>query len=473
MRREFFIPVFLLLINCFIFSCREDETGPGSGSPVITERGTESGAAVSITIGSGGGSFQSADGILTVIVPAGALTTSTTLTIQPITNEAPMGQGGGYRLGPEGATFAKPVQLKFTYDEQSLDGTLEDFLWIVTQAEDRSWNGVVKSVIDKTANTVTVETTHFSDWAMGRFMELSLVPSSATLKKGESLSLKLNGFQMPQEELDELAPLTLIKEEPLDELTPITSIQPAEERLLKFRVVKWTLNGSAAPVSGSSGSLSATKSTATYKAPNIRPANNPVAVTVELEASTHQGTKFKYLITSSISIVESDLYLLVKVDGTEYEYYQYGFDGAVPPDPNTISIANCAITSSGLQFGGSMIINNSESKNFFAITLEKPAVKGFKLGCWNEQSQDEVTFTPNLPPAWTNAYTDRKWKNDFCDYEYLCSDFFVLVEEFDDNNIIKGEFFGTIYEDKANYEDECRSPDKHLVSGKFRLFVIK
>lgn len=476
MRLRFFISfAFVLSIVSLLLSCGDDnEATPGDGKPVVTDKGTASGDAASATIGTAGGSLQSADGVLTVIVPAGALTTSTTLTIQPISNEAPLGQGGGYRLGPEGTTFAKPIQLKFAYDEQSLNGTLEDFLWIVTQANDGSWNGVLNSVVDKTTNTITVETSHFSDWAMGRFMELTLNPSSATLKKGETLALRVNGFQIPEDQADDyLAPLTLVKDQPMEDLTPITPIKPAEERLLQFRIVKWTLNGTTAPTSGSNGSLSADKSTATYKAPNARPSRNPVAVTVELEASTHQGTKFKYLLTSNISIVESDLYILLNVDGQEYEYYQYGFNGTTPPDENNISIANSYISDTKLVLGGSMIINNSESKNTFALSIERPGVKGFKLGCANEGSLDDVSFTPDLPPQWSNSYTQRTWKKDFCDYQYLCSDFFVLIKDFDDNHIMTGEFFGSVYEDKASNEDNCINPDKHSVSGEFRLYVIK
>ena len=113
-------------------------------------------------------------------------------------------------LQPEGLTFAKPVELKFHYDGQLLKNTPEDFLWIVTQAGDGSWNAMLKSVVDTGAKTVTIKTAHFSDWALGRFIDLSLNPSSSTLSKGQSVTLIVAGFVRDNtlQEDDELGPFS-------------------------------------------------------------------------------------------------------------------------------------------------------------------------------------------------------------------------------------------------------------------------
>src|SRR5690606_34997385 len=101
-------------------------------------------------------------------------------------------------------------------------------------------------------------------------------------------------------------------------------------------------NGLGAPISNSNGSLNATKNKATYKAPNTKPSTNPVAVSVTLESNNKEGRKSSYMLTSSISVVDSDLYLLLKVDGQTYEYFQYGINGAIPPDPNNMWMTNCS-----------------------------------------------------------------------------------------------------------------------------------
>src|SRR5689334_6890130 len=82
-----------------------------SPDPETTDKGIPNGPSVSQVIGTTGGSVTSADGLLTVSIPAGALASTKTITIQPITNNVSLGVGGGYRLGPEGTTFAQPVTL--------------------------------------------------------------------------------------------------------------------------------------------------------------------------------------------------------------------------------------------------------------------------------------------------------------------------------------------------------------------------
>jgi hypothetical protein len=93
--------------------------GPGvavaAGPVAVTPPGEVRGKPVQVMIPAAGGILISPDGILTIEVPAGALASAQTLTIQPITNQAPGGLGAAYRLGPEGQTFAVPVTLTFTY----------------------------------------------------------------------------------------------------------------------------------------------------------------------------------------------------------------------------------------------------------------------------------------------------------------------------------------------------------------------
>jgi hypothetical protein len=92
-------------------------------------------AIVSKEIGEVGGSVTSADGRLTVDIPAGALTESTMISIQPISSTLPMGIGDAYRLSPEGQIFSLPATITFNYDDTALRGSSSQLLYIAYQDE--------------------------------------------------------------------------------------------------------------------------------------------------------------------------------------------------------------------------------------------------------------------------------------------------------------------------------------------------
>jgi len=113
-----------------------------------------------------GGSFASADGVLSVSVPPNALSTTTPLSITPISNLARGGIGPAYRLRPEGTAFAAPVALTFQAPLSYPRGM--SFAGVVVESQDAAgyWHPVTPSAQDPDAKTVTVVTTHFSDWAL-------------------------------------------------------------------------------------------------------------------------------------------------------------------------------------------------------------------------------------------------------------------------------------------------------------------
>lgn len=469
----------IVLILSMFLSCDTDESNPNpqNSDPIITDKGSPIGEMTSSSIGASGGTLESADGRLSVIVPTGALSSNTTITIQPVTNEGPLGIGSGYRLQPEGITFAKPVMLEFNYDELLLNNTPEDFLWIVTQTSNLSWNAMLKSVVNANAKTVTIETTHFSDWALGRFIDLSLSPSSATLLKGTSVQLRVAGFVRDQalSEEEELAPLIPITGD-WESLTPLTTIPPVESRFMNFRVKQWTLNGSAAPVSNSNGSLEASANNATFTAPNKKPSVNPVAVSVTLEASNKEGGKSSYILTSTISIVDSDYYLLVNIDGVDYEYYQYGLNGTIPPDPNDIWIANCGLSDNELAIFGVHTLNDTDINHSFAVVIDNP-FKGTKsLECFTTDGNDEVEYLPApLTAGYQLDYSKRKSTNSVCNTETGCAEFSVTLLKYTGGQMseVQGYFSGIIHEEQADYANACKSSDPHSVKGEFRLIMLK
>src|ERR1035437_6260831 len=396
--------VIVMLFAFLIQSCKKgDSPAPQSNTPLTTEQGTPTGEASTTSIGPAGGTLQSADGNLLVTIPANALSSITTISIQPVTGEAPLGVGFGYRLKPEGTTFAKPIQLTFHYDQTLLKESLPDFLWIVTQAADGSWNAMLKSIVDTSAKTVTITSTHFSDWALGRFIDFTLNPVSTAIKKSQSVKLSLTGFSHDKAiEGDELTPLIPITGQG-DDLTPLTPIQ---SQLVDFRVKQWTLNGIVAPVSNSNGSLTASGINATYTAPNQKPTINTVAVSVEVEASNKAGTKTKFLITSNIT-VETDYYLSLKIDGKPIEYTQYGFTTTTPPDPNNFSMVTCGLTTGRFEIVASYISPSSSPKNTLDLAFDNASVSTYSLIASNCSGNDVLEFIPDLTTSYNINYTIR------------------------------------------------------------------
>ena len=477
-----FRKIFIVGIGLFslTISCKKnDSAAPQSNNPIITEKGTPSGEIASASIGTSGGSVQSADGNLTLTVPAGALSSNVALSIQPITNNAPLGLGFGYRLLPEGTTFAIPIQLIFHYDQSLLKKSLPEFLWIVTQASNGSWNAMLKSMVDTSAKTVTINSTHFSDWALGRFIDFTLNPVATAIKKGQSVKLSLTGFSRDKTiEDEELAPLIPITGEG-DDLTPLTPIPPVESRLVDFKIKQWTMNGTAAPVSNGNGSLTASGKGATYTAPNQKPTANPVAVSVEVETSNKEGAKAKFIITSNIT-VETDYYLSLKIDGKPIEYTQYGFTTTTPPDPNNFSTVSCGLIDGQFEIVASYIGSGSP-KNTLDLVFDNATVSTHSLIASNCDGKDALEFIPDLGTSYNMDYTTRGLNSDnTCNRQYLCSSVSITLLTLTDSNPlfpyfaeVRGSFSGKIYEDKSDFDNQCKSSEMHTIEGEFWLMRAK
>lgn len=157
---------------------------PPKPSPV----GAIVGDPVSATIGAAGGSITSADKRITVTIPAGALAADTAIGVQPIENTDAAGFGMAYRLTPDGQKFAKPVTVAFTYSKDDLDSTYADSMRIAFQDKAGLWE-VQKTRVDKATKTLTITSTHFTDFSALGGIQLS--PASKRLKLGRALELKL------------------------------------------------------------------------------------------------------------------------------------------------------------------------------------------------------------------------------------------------------------------------------------------
>jgi hypothetical protein len=249
----------------------------GSSNPpappkiAITAVGTDQGSAVEGIITPAGGTLASADGRLLIEVPAGAVASDTTLTIQPITNEAPGGTGAAYRLGPEGQTFAVPATLTFTYDDAEIADSDPAALDIAYQDAIGQWHALDQNTRDEAARTLSVETPHFSDWS--RIKGYQIRPPSATLELSETLELSVV-FCDSTDAGDDLTNL-------------LYECGNGDTELLTQQV--WLVNGATPDVTNRDATfgsiVSTSNSTATYKAPSAAPPVNPIAVSTDFHYS--------------------------------------------------------------------------------------------------------------------------------------------------------------------------------------------
>jgi hypothetical protein len=284
--------LFTLLIS--LYGCMKtipDDT-PGNGTPTATPAGTPVSDMMTKTIGNSGGSLVSSDGKAELIIPSGALTENTDISIQAITNNAPNGAGYAYRFLPEGIKFIQPVTVKFHYTTDDLAVTLADLMGIAFQDSLGLWYRINNFTNDSSNKVISAPITHFSDWS--RFDVMRITPANTSVRVNKTVSLDVFYVDAGQDN---------------DELAPIYK-KPA--------TVKWSVNG--IPNGNSSvGTIAGADNSAIFKAPEKVPANNPVAVSGDLPFKTkYHGKSFNDLqLVSSITIVDGERYLLeMKIIGT-------------------------------------------------------------------------------------------------------------------------------------------------------------
>lgn len=472
-----------VLAAIFIFSsCKkglgDDNANPfENATPIVTEKGTPLGSATSYPVNASATTIASADGKLDLIIPAGAFSSATTVSIQPISNLAPLGLSTGYRLLPEGVTFSKPVTLRFHYTNADLGTTIEDFLWINTQNNDGTWMGNKNSVVDKATKTITVETTHFSDWTIGRFMDLTLSPARATVKVNDKLNLSITGFLETDENRDDLlVPLSPVKFGPNTPVTEEQQILLATQQFLSFNIKEWMVNGSTS--GGRFGSIEPGNLHAVYKAPGTVPNPAKVSLSVNMVARKRNLPNTNYVLVSEVTIIGSPYYLRLKVDGGEYFYTEYGVGGVLPTDNNNFQMVNCGITDEGFLQIAAGYYANSNLTNSFTINIKKTSSGSYSLNCFNNTSgqADEMVFMPaSNGIGYQNNYVvrSRNTQNN-CTSTYKCAAINTSFTKFGTGSMteVEGSFSGTLYYNGLDFDNQCKSSEAHNVSGDFLLMRL-
>lgn len=277
----FLIP---LLLSC----SKKDLSSPASVVHLVTGPGTPEGTAITKTIGSSGGTIVSADSNISITIPPGALSSDQTITVQPVSNQLPSGYGKAYRLTPHDISFEKPVTIRFRYDENSIRNTVPELLAIGYQNQTGQWFHTSEPVLDKQNHTLSVNSTHFSDW--GFFPYFYIEPGEKLIDPGGQLDLKVMATFAPGDfDLPDL---------------PGGVVTEVYEPSATF-VGAWSYAGE--------GALNGNGTRAHYNAPNSAPRVNPEAVSVAVKTKR----KGQLLLVSNITI-RTDLHIdYMQVDETE------------------------------------------------------------------------------------------------------------------------------------------------------------
>lgn len=266
---------------------------PLSHTPVSKPVGTPVGAKQTFAVTAAGGVFQSADGQLKIMIPAGAVTTDKVFEVQQVSNTCPGSIGNSFSITPH-TTFAKPVAIQYSYAEMPHLVSIPDALGIAWQDAQGYWRLQKNVAVNKTDKHVTVLTDHFSNWTLLQWLQIS--PASAELDPGGSAEMEVR-FYLPLSSDDLLTPLAPKEGEDI----AVGEGQPLPGHFIK----SWTVAGP--------GTVNGNGSKATYHAPGAVQATVTAMVTATLKDSKHQ-----LLLVSNMTILAEGL--TFRIGGGEWQF---------------------------------------------------------------------------------------------------------------------------------------------------------
>jgi len=383
------------------------------------------GAVATKRIGPAGGIITSADNRVVLVIPAGALSAETEISVQPITNEAPHGLGQAYRFSPDGTKFAKPATLKFSYDPRTVAANDPDAFKIATQGTDRRWHYVSGVAVDTNAHTISAPMPHFSDW------------TAYELFKIENISLEGANFVELGGSVDiELLFASLL--EPIQ--VPVEGNVEISD--VKFSVAGGAVNGSVkATGAGSQEGLESYP--ARYTAPTKNPPSNPVTVVADV---TLKGSKAKIQVVKQILIGE--------------DYYRVNFAGSAFNWDNMHFVrdgSDLIISGYNESPDQSMhiIINDADVRS---PNRKYPYAERADENAWGEFSRDYT----GSEGGWLSAHND-------CPKGVRVSPGGVTITQISIVNgveYVQGHFTGTYY----NRTEGCPTPLRSApIEGEFRV----
>lgn len=307
-----------------------------------TALGIPDGKFASKQIGVTGGRIVSDDGRVELIFPAGALTSTATISIQPTTNPLSNGAGRAYWFEPSGTQFKKPVQFIFHYTDEETETCPPDLMAMALQDKKGKWSYIDYEDWDSIGKTLTGYIHHFTGATSIYQMWMSITKTE--LRVNETATLDFISYLVEGDEalfsLEQRLTWTVNNQingnEDIGKITP-----------MRFRVQK-----------------KAKMMAAVYKAPNILPVSDTQTIRVEVYVTHGKGKHKKkdVLRTFKKRITLYDMYKIKVVNE---------FTGRLGMESTLVDSATCIvwIKHSTLSIG--------DIKNYAPMVIKE----GSRIGC--------------------------------------------------------------------------------------------
>lgn len=357
-----------------------------------------------------GGNITSVDGKLTLTIPAGALSTATDISIQPVTNTVPLGKGNSYRISPANLSLSKPVSINLTYENDAVEGADEESLDIVTQDESGKWYVMNRTSLNKNSKTLSVDTKHFGDFSTTAYYYL--VPQKVSVGANETSSLTVERITVPEDE-------------PSFEETPIGA---PEQFSQSAGFESWEATGA--------GKLeSSQKTTAIYTAPAVVNENSLAEIKVTLKnvrRPLRSGTR-KLSLRRNIYVTKADF-----MAGT-YDGQPFNCIGV------SVLVAGGVTTVQGVTAEGKSVLILFNGTDLGAYEYGRPSSAGkAEIRCNIVQKVYETVYTECGPPSVTKFASGA-----------------LSIKRFENAGaVIAGDFSATLYND-----DGCSITTKRITGS--------
>lgn len=323
MKKKYVLNGILLFAFITLLCCKKaareqlpEPEGEEVFTPAVKPRGNPVGIPVSKIIGSGGGTVQSGDGSLQVMILANCIEGEAEISIQPITNTLTEGSGNhAYRIESNGGRLRKPVTLTFNYRKSALTEGAENGLMVAYQRNDGIWCAL-PTVLNSQKRTLSITTNHFSDWMF--FENLTLRKDKEKVEKGDQVELDLF-------EIGLLSPLGS-QESDAWPLSTLEDLRPIKNSSIKWKIVEGP--GKLEVKKNSRGAMAK----AIYTAPDAIPLSKTVTVQVEIttkgslpDPNFPDGKRpiGKLILLTTINL-SADFYFKGKIAGQAFNFDQAG-----------------------------------------------------------------------------------------------------------------------------------------------------
>jgi hypothetical protein len=255
------ILVLLFLVLPALSHAQSDTSQKKTEQPLLTGFGLADGKMMGKEIGPGGGEIISDDGRVKLIFPAGALTSNTSISIQPTTNTVPSGTGKAYRFEPSGIQFKKPVQLIFHYSDDEAETCPADLMGLALQDQSGKWDYFDYEKLDSDAKTLTGYIQHFSYFT--NVKEIALIPDEDTIAVNGDVPISVIDLHVPSSSRAHFAG-AILRNEPIGWY--VNQMPNGDQRVGTISTIStpWPLSGKL--IGG------------TYSAPGVLPKENPVTI---------------------------------------------------------------------------------------------------------------------------------------------------------------------------------------------------